>query len=180
MNAYVKILLVFLFVIIFVVSCLTSVFFVSFKTDYKDIVFENSESTGVDMSLIFTVIKAESKFDKNVKSKAGAIGLMQIKLSTANYVLSMDDEDEITENDLFLPEINIKIGTKYLKYLINKFENLDVAICAYNAGETTVKSWLKSTDYSSDNKTLKKIPYAETQTYLSRVKFNQKVYSKIL
>ena len=172
--------MVIIFVILILLSFFCAVIFLMFKTDYKDIVFQNSESAGVDASLVFAVIKAESNFNKNAKSTAGAIGLMQIKLATANYVLAMRGEDEITENDLFLPEINIKLGAIYLKYLLDKFENLDVAICAYNAGETVVKSWLNNSEYSNDGNTLKKIPYVETQTYLSRVKFNQKVYSKIL
>ena len=62
---------------------------------------------------------------------------------------------------------------------MNRFEDVDVVICAYNAGETVVRSWLNDNYYSNDGKTLSKIPYQETQNYLKKVKYNQNVYRKI-
>lgn len=180
MKAHVKILLVFLIVILFLLATICGVFFLSFKTNYKNVVTENSKNYGVDMALIYAVIKAESKFNTNAKSKVGALGLMQVKLSTANYMLSQNDGDGITEEDLFDPVTNIKVGTMYLSYLMQKFSDLDVVICAYNAGETAVNGWLKNSDYSENGITLKHVPFPETDTYLRRVKFNLQVYSRIL
>jgi soluble lytic murein transglycosylase len=104
---------------------------------------------------------------------------MQVKLETANYMASLCGEQALVESDLFVPEINIKIGTRYFAYLFNKFENLEVSICAYNAGETVVRDWLNSSEFSADGKTLQKIPYAETQRYLKKVMFNYGVYKKM-
>ena len=155
-------------------------FFATFKTDYKDIVFNATETYRIEPSLIFSIIKAESKFNKNAKSTVGAIGLMQIKLETANYMLNLNNENLITEDELYMPENNIKLGTRYLVYLINKFQNLDVSICAYNAGETIVRQWLQDESLSKDGKTLVKIPYPETENYLKKVKFNQIIYKNML
>ena len=142
-------------------------------------------------SLVFAIIKAESKFDANAKSSAGAVGLMQIRPSTASYVetmiskntenaahqnnpissfFSLHQTNEEFEKTLFDPKTNIKLGTRYLKYLIDKFQVLNTAICAYNAGETVVKTWLENNEYSFDGKSLKKIPFAETDRYLKKVK----------
>ena len=77
-----------------------------------------------------------------------------------------------------MPKENIKIGTYYLSYLIEKFNDLKVAICAYNAGEGTVSSWLSNSNYSRDKKTLETVPYKETANYLEKVLRNLKVYQK--
>lgn len=180
MSTTKKILIIFLLFIVFFISTISAIFFVSFKTSYKEFVLSASQKNDVDSALVFSVIKAESKFNKNAKSKAGAIGLMQIKLSTANYMLDLEGEMLITENQLFQVENNIDIGVKYLKYLIKKFNNVNVAICAYNAGETIVRDWLKNSEYSTDGKTLTKIPFTETENYLKKVNFNYKIYKKLL
>ena len=180
MNKTAKILLSFLLSSIFLLAFFCGIFFISFKLYYKDLVFVYGQEYNVEPSLIFSIIKAESKFNPNAKSSANAIGLMQIKLETANYMLSIDSENAITENDLYNPTINIKLGTRYLSYLTDKFENTDATVCAYNAGETIVRSWLNNQEYSLDGKTLSKIPFAETSNYLKKVSFNQKIYKKLL
>ena len=180
MNFSKKVGIIFLITTVFVFAICVTVFFFSFKLTYKDLVTYNARENNIEASLIFSVIKAESKFDTNAKSKAGAIGLMQIKLETANYMLSLLGESEITEDDLYLPNINIKLGTKYLDYLFERFEDFDVTICAYNAGETVVRSWLQNNEHSHDGKTLSKIPYQETSNYLKKVKFNKSIYDRIL
>ena len=183
-----KVLLCFAVAIIFLLALVLSYFFISFKTEFDDCVTLASNQFGVDKSLIFSIIKAESKFNKNAKSPKGAIGLMQVKLSTANYMFEknntefefLSNKTLLFENDLLDPKTNIMIGTKYIKYLLDKFDNVDVSICAYNAGETVVRGWLQNKEYSKDGKTLLKIPYVETDRYLNRVKFNQFFYKKIL
>lgn len=175
-----KILIIVATCTLIVLASFFSVFFISFKLDYKQQVLESSAKNDINASLVFAIIKAESKFDKNAKSRAGAIGLMQIKLESANYCMQMDGMDSLTESQLFDISTNIAVGARYLKYLLSKFEVTDTAICAYNAGETTVRQWLNNKNYSSDGKTLFKIPYAETRQYLNKVKFNETVYQKLL
>lgn len=175
-----KITLTIFVVLIILTAVFVGVFFLTFKTSYENIVETASKNYNIEKSLIYAVIKAESKFNDNAKSKANAIGLMQVKLSTANYMLELNNESALTENELFIPETNIKIGTQYLSYLINKFENLEVSICAYNAGETVVREWLNNKEYSQNGKILTAIPYAETANYLKKVKFNYGVYKKLL
>ena len=179
MGNIAKTILFFCFVLVLIVLLFLTIFFLSFKTDYKNFVFESATQNDVSSSLVFAVIKAESKFNKNAKSTANAIGLMQVKLSTANYMLALENKSPISETELFDPQTNIELGTKYLKYLSKKFDDIQVVICAYNAGETVVNDWLKNSDYSKDGKSLDKIPYQETENYLQKVLFNQKIYKKI-
>lgn len=180
MKTFKKSMLIVLIVMTFFVVASIGIFFMSYKTLYLSVVKTFAIQNNVDVPLVMAIIKAESKFDANAKSKANAIGLMQIKLETANYMLSLSGQAEITESELFDPQTNIELGTRYIKYLLDKFENVQVCICAYNAGETVVSAWLKDENYSSDGKTLKKIPFAETNTYLKKVMQNYRVYKNFL
>ena len=85
----------------------------------------------IDFYLILAVMKAESGGAKNAVSKCGAIGLMQIM-----PILGIDYG--YTEDELFNPYINIKIGVMQLSYLINKYKSVRIALMCYLCGETFV------------------------------------------
>ena len=158
----------------------------AYPLKFKEEIVEYSNMFGVDPALVASIINAESGFREDVVSKKGAVGLMQIMPKTGKWALerlsgqSVDIEFLSNGKDgiLFLPKENIKIGTYYLSYLIEKFKDLKVAICAYNAGEGTVSSWLSNSNYSKDKKTLETVPYKETANYLEKVLRNLKVYQK--
>ena len=71
------------------------------------------------------------------------------------------------------------MGCYYLSYLIEKYGNTDTALAAYNGGMGNVSKWLADKRYSLDGKTLYKIPYAETEKYVKRVKAFVKIYEKL-
>lgn len=133
------------------------------------------EKFGIDKAIIYAVINVESRFKKNAKSNRGAIGLMQIMPSTADEV---SKKCNLGEYDLLDESDNITIGTCYLATLLSRFEDLKVALCAYNAGPAKVEKWLHSADFSDDGKTLKKIPFPETNNYIKKINKNLKYYSK--
>lgn len=164
---------------------------------YKEEIEEYSDMYNLPYELVASVINVESSFDENAKSSKGAIGLMQIKYSTAEYIVEYYSSNEnlttnnlekanennlnlTSENDLFNPKINIKIGCMYLRYLINKFSIVDTALASYNAGETRVRVWLSDSNYSQDSKTLYNIPYKETKNYVKKVNNNINYYKKLL
>ncbi len=147
-----------------------------YPLEYGSVVFAASAEYGVEASVIFSVIKIESGFDSNAVSKKGAKGLMQLTDGTAAYVAKML---RVQEYDVSDPAVNIKFGTFYLGYLINRFHSVRTAICAYNAGEGNVFSWLKNPSYSSDGVELSRVPFAETAEYLSKYEKTLKIYRKI-
>ncbi len=151
---------------------LFSVFnFVLYPKKYSDYVNFYSKEYNIDSALVYAVIKAESDFDKNAKSKSGAIGLMQIIPRTAKWIAEELGEN-FDENNLFKPETNVRYGCYYLNYLSNKFDNINAVICAYNAGESVVRGWLDDEGKLDESK----ITYSETKNYLRRVKGFFKVY----
>ncbi len=143
---------------------------------YKEYVFYYSDYYGLDRALVFSIIKVESSFDKNAVSQAGAVGLMQITPSTAEYVSKLSGEKEY---NLTNEDTNIKFGCFYLKYLFDRFNERDTVICAYNAGEGNVNTWLKNKEYSKDGKTLLNVPFAETKEYRAKIHKSYKKYKEI-
>ena len=148
---------------------------------YVDIVQEYAEMFDLDPVLVFAVIHAESRFNANASSRAGASGLMQIMESTAYWIAPRIGLDDFVYEDHILdPAINVHMGTYYLSMLIDVFGDVDVALAAYNAGRGNVSRWLLDPEYSSDGVTLQHIPFTETRNYVSRVADNQRIYAMLL
>ncbi len=133
------------------------------------------EGSGLPSSLVYAVIKTESDFQEDAVSRAGAVGLMQLLPSTAEYVCRLRkipfERERLTEG-----EYNITLGCAYLTYLFSRFEVEETVLAAYNAGEGIVAEWLANDDFSSDGKTLFCIPYRETAEYVKKIKNFRKIY----
>jgi len=146
---------------------------------YEAEVEKYSAEYGLDKYFVYAVICAESGFDKDAQSSAGAKGLMQIMPETAKWLKNKYKMDIDAEN-LFDAETNIHIGCQYLKYLSGRFnDDKDLILAAYNGGEGNVRKWLNNSLYSSDGKTLTKIPFKETANYVERVSTYYDLYKKI-
>jgi len=145
---------------------------------YENVVIEGAKKYDLSPSLLASLINVESSFKPNVKSNKNAIGLMQIKLSTANYLDDLNGNEHVSETSLFEVKTNINYGCEYLNYLMKKFKDVNTTLAAYNAGETIVRSWLNSGIYSTDKITLSYIPYEETRNYIKKINKNIKFYNK--
>ena len=140
---------------------------------YLTEVEKQSNKYGVDKHLVLAIIKSESNFDKDALSKRGAIGLMQIMPSTAEFI---SEKLKIKDSyNLYDYKTSIKFGVYYLSYLKQKFKDEYKIICAYNAGEGRVENWLKLGVLTNS-----KVPYKETKTYLKRVLRRKKLYKFII
>lgn len=154
--------------------------FISHPIKYKNYINQQCSNLNLNSALVASLINVESSYNKNAKSNKNAIGLMQLKLSTAQYVNNYYKLNlVISEQALYIPYVNIHLGCLYLKYLQQKFTNPETYLAAYNAGETKVNEWLKLKEYSLDGKTLNKIPYTETANYVKKVKSNINFYNFI-
>ena len=140
---------------------------------FQDEISSACEKFDVDEAVVYSVINVESHFNQNAVSQKGAIGLMQVMPSTASELATALN---LSEFDLASAQDNITFGTYYISELSKKFENLETALAAYNAGPTNISGWLKNSDYSDDGKTLKEIPFAETKNYLEKFRQNYNYY----
>jgi soluble lytic murein transglycosylase len=143
---------------------------------HEDIIRQQSRQKGVDAALIAAVIYEESKF-RDQTSHAGARGLMQITPATAAYIARRSGGVKFEQGDLATPQINISYGAYYLRYLIDRYGgNRELAIAAYNAGETNVDRWVRRAGDPAAFDTVKDIPFPETREYVGGVESKQKDY----
>lgn len=159
---------------------------VLYPVKYSEYVYKYAEENSLDPELIFAVIKAESNFKPDVQSRSNAKGLMQLMDSTANEVFTKIEnkfDNTASKNnskDLFDPETNIKIGTKYLSTLLTRYDgNLYLAVIAYNAGIGTVDKWVQDGTIKKNGSDLENIPYKETKTYVQKILKNYRVYKTL-
>jgi soluble lytic murein transglycosylase len=139
---------------------------------HEDIIRQQAAEKHVPADLIAAVIYAESRF-RDQTSNAGARGLMQITPGTANVIENLSGGQTFKFEDLADPDINIRYGTFYLRYLIQRFGDNDVAaLAAYNAGETNVAAW------GGSNLHLDQIPYPETREYVENVLEKREDYAR--
>lgn len=119
------------------------------RRPFGDLIRVNARRYGIDPILIVAMIEAESSFDPNAISSAGAVGLMQLLPTTAELY---------TDDDPFDPTVNVKAGTRYLSGLLEQFDgDIPLALAAYNAGPGNV---LKHEGVP---------PFSETRRYVERV-----------
>jgi soluble lytic murein transglycosylase len=138
---------------------------------HEDIIRQQAAEKGVPADLIAAVIYSESRF-RDQTSHAGARGLMQITPATAKLIEKLSGGQTFRFEDLSDPDINIRYGTFYLRYLLDKFDDNEVAaLAAYNAGETNVAEWGGS-DLQLDD-----IPFPETRGYVENVLDKRKDYA---
>jgi soluble lytic murein transglycosylase len=130
----------------------------------------------VDPYLILSLIRQESVFNPQAVSRVGALGLMQLMPTTAKRY-----EKDVSRNNLFKPNQNIRIGSKYFEGLMKMFnDNAILSLAAYNAGEGRVKRWL--TEYFNTDsmlETIEQIPFSETQGYVKLISRNLYFYKSL-
>lgn len=144
---------------------------------YSEYVEVYSEKYNLDPHLVYAVIKAESNFIENAESHKGALGLMQIMPSTAEWIAEYIGMSGFSKETLLSPKINIEMGCWYLNNLSMEFNGeMDLILAAYNGGRGNVNKWLNNREYSEDGIKLKKIPFNETNKYVTKVKIYKKLY----
>ena len=147
---------------------------------YAEIVVREAGQNGLEPALVYAVIRAESNFDPDAESSAGALGLMQLTPDTFEWLRRGEpDAEGYSDADLRRPEINIRYGCRFLALLLQKYGVRRTALCAYNAGMGTVNSWLKDAGLSKDGRNLDSIPYAETRGYADAVEKNYRQYQQL-
>jgi soluble lytic murein transglycosylase len=142
---------------------------------HDDVIRQQARDKGLDPALIAAVIYEESRF-RDQTSHAGARGLMQVTPATARFIARDSGGTEFVEGDLASPQINIAYGSYFLRYLLDRYGgDRELAIAAYNAGETNVNKWIG--DGGGDFK-VNEIPFPETRAYVENVLERRDEYAK--
>ncbi len=149
-----------------------------YKLEYTEYIKKYANEYNVDEYLIYAIIKAESNFNQDAVSHRGAKGLMQLMYSTAEDI-SKRIGIELNEDNILEPDININLGTKYISMLIQKYNNINLALAAYNAGSGNVDGWIEKGTLKSDGSDIENVPFTETNNYVRKILRDYEIYKNI-
>ncbi len=156
--------------------------FFTYPTEYEEYVIKYSNEYGIDPRFVFAVINTESHFNENAESEVGARGLMQIMPDAFDWIkFRLNDDRDITFDDMFDPQMNIQYGAYMLSYLYEDFGSYELTAAAYHQGMNAVRAWIDDgtidPDTFSIENGLEAMPSDLTQDYIYKV---MKAYDKYM
>ncbi len=151
-----------------------------FPEPYWTIIKSESAKNSLDPYLVASLIRQESEFNPSAISYANAWGLMQLLPSTGKTLARTEGMTRFQTFMLLDPETNIRLGTRYLKQLLDKFGGVpEYALAAYNAGDNRVLDWQAAGPYSGMDEFVESIPFTQTREYVQSIMRNVEIYREI-
>ncbi len=148
---------------------------------YRKQIFSEALKRGIDPAWVYGLIRQESAFMADVRSPAGALGLMQLMPATARQVARELRSRIYVPYDVLKPETNLRLGITYLSGRYQQFgRNAVLATAAYNAGPHRVNRWLPGEKPLAADQWIESIPFNETRKYVKRVLTYTAIYEKRL
>jgi soluble lytic murein transglycosylase len=139
-----------------------------------------SVENGLDPYLVASLIRQESEFNAQAVSRANAVGLMQLLPRTGKVVAHQEGVRHYTPSQLFSPAVNLELGTRYFRGMIDQFGgSFEHALAAYNAGSDRVQEWMGQGPYRDSPEFVESIPFTETREYVQAIMRNTSVYRQL-
>jgi soluble lytic murein transglycosylase len=139
-----------------------------------------SIANGLDPYLVASLIRQESEFNPVAVSRANAVGLMQLLPKTGKAVAHEVALKRYNPSELYTPAVNLELGTRYFKGMVNKFGgSFEQALAAYNAGSDRVEEWMGQGTYRDPAEFVESIPFTETREYVQAILRNASVYRQL-
>jgi len=144
---------------------------------YWDLISNWAKERKLSPALVIGLMRQESRFEPQIRSRSGAIGLMQIMPDTGSWIAS---KKGVNSYNLDRPENNINFGTWYLDYTHSRYGNNSMlAVASYNAGPGAVGRWVEARGVGDPDEFVNNIPYDETRDYVSKVLGNYWNYLRL-
>jgi soluble lytic murein transglycosylase len=148
-----------------------------FPIDYQSEVRKIASDYKLEPAHVYAVIRQESAFNKDARSPAGALGLMQLMPKTGSLTAKKHNIPLPSTSLLFEPDKNITIGSAYLKQVMEEYDdNIVLASAAYNAGPHRVKRWLPEEEVKPAARWIAMVPFNETRNYIQRILAYMAIY----
>jgi soluble lytic murein transglycosylase len=139
-----------------------------------------SLANGLDPYLVASLIRQESEFNPIAVSRANAVGLMQLLPKTGKLVAHQESMKHYAPSQLYTPEVNLELGTRYFKGMVDQFGgSFEYALAAYNAGSDRVQEWMGQGKYRDQQEFVESIPFTETREYVQAIMRNASVYRQL-
>lgn len=152
-----------------------------FPLGYANLLEDLAQHHAIDPAWAFAIVRRESAFQSDAMSPVGARGLMQVMPDTADYLVRrLPGPQPRQRPDLYKPEQNIRLGTRYLSDLLARNQNnWLLATASYNAGIYRVREWIPEQQLPADI-WIETIPYEETRDYVKAVLAYRQIYTMLL
>jgi soluble lytic murein transglycosylase len=151
-----------------------------FPKAWWDTIKTESAKNNLDPYLVASLIRQESEFDQSVVSYANAYGLMQLLPSTGKAMAREEGISHFETFQLLDPVMNIRLGTRYLREMMEKFGGVqEYALAAYNAGDGRVTDWEAAGPYHGMDEFVESIPITQTREYVEAILRNEETYRAI-
>ena len=138
-----------------------------FPIPFEENILKWSQQRQINPLLVTSLIRQESRFEPEIKSSAGALGLMQVMPGTGQWIAQQTKQPNYS---LTNPEDNINFGTFYLDYTHRRYNNNSMlAVASYNAGPNNVAKWVSRYGLSDPDFFVEQIPFRETRGYVESV-----------
>ena len=138
-----------------------------------------SAANALDPYLVASLIRQESEFNPNAVSNKNALGLMQLLPQVGKGVAKQERIRHFTATKLFTPTINLQLGTKYFRSMVDQFGGFEYALAAYNAGDYRVRDWQADGKYRDIQEFVESIPFTQTREYVQAIMRNANVYRQL-
>jgi len=151
-----------------------------FPQSYWSTIKTESEKNGLDPYMVASLIRQESEFNPNAMSRANAYGLMQLLPSVGRSMAKEEGIRHFSTSTLLDPTVNIRLGTRYLRQTLDKFNNQpEYTFAAYNAGDNRVTDWQSIGSYTGIDEFVESIPFTETREYVQAILRNEEIYREL-
>ena len=144
-------------------------------TDLK----KSSSENALDPYLVASLIRQESAFNPNAVSNKNAVGLMQLLPKVGKGVAKQEKIKHFSPTQLFTPSMNLQLGTRYFRSMVDKFGAFEYALAAYNAGSDRVQDWQGYGKYRDVPEFVESIPFTETREYVQAIMRNANLYRQL-
>ncbi len=145
---------------------------------YEETIRKHAAERGLDPHLVMALIRQESAFNVTARSHVGATGLMQLMPATARE-LGAKHFTLFSESRLTNPDVNVKLGTIYLRQVIDSLDgNVELALAGYNGGPNRVKRLRREKPRQPLDEFVESFPFAETRNYVKRITLLRASYKR--
>ncbi len=151
-----------------------------FPEPYWTTIKAESAKNNLDPYLVASLIRQESEFNPSAISYANAYGLMQLLPSSGKALAREEGMGHFETFQLLDPETNIRLGTRYLRQMLDRFGGVqEYALAAYNAGDSRVTDWQAAGPYHGIDEFVESIPFSQTREYVQAILRNIEIYRAI-
>jgi soluble lytic murein transglycosylase len=152
----------------------------AFPLPYREVLERFAKVNGLDPFLVAALIRQESEFNPKAISRANARGLTQILPGTGRELSRKLNVKAYGTASLFVPAVNLQLGTFYLKTIVDNLGGRwEAALAAYNAGPSRAKAWSSWGDFREPAEFIETVPFSETRNYIQTVLRNADTYRRI-